>query len=252
MYISCIVVFCRIMAKLLPACRAVLFWLLSWVAATAHAQTLHIGSWDRKGDTLTKVGEAVLSQAYAELQQPVEFADLPIRRAMSMMLHGDLDGNVFRIAALADEQPSLFRVDPPIVLIEVRAYALKAAFKASNWSQLSKLRVVYQRGALIVERNLPDDTVRIEAASTAEVFRVMGRGMADVALVVEQVQSEPHPQAIATGLVRLEGAMERTALHHYLLGSHREFGARLGAVLKRMSTSGDMQAITQKVLQSAD
>ncbi len=240
------------MRKLLPGFRLVFAWLVWLLAAGVQAQTLHIGSWDRKTDTLTKVGEAVLSQAYAELQQPVEFVDLPIRRAMSMMLHGDLDGNVFRIAALADEQPSLYRVDPPLTTIEVRAYAVRPSFKFGSWSQLGKLRVVYQRGALVVERNLPDDCVRVEAAAIGELFRMLSRGMADVALVVESVQSEPHALASAAGIVRLDGAVERTALHHYLLGSHRELGTRLGGALKRMSASGEMQAITLKTLQATD
>ncbi len=240
------------MANLLPGFRIWVGWLAVCLAAGAPAQTLHIGSWDRKTDPLTKVGEAVLTQAYAELQQPVEFVDLPIRRAMSMMLHGDLDGNIFRIPGLADEQPSLFRVDPPVTFIEVRAYAVRPVFKASQWSQLSKMRVVYQRGALVVERNLPEDSVRVEAAAISELFRVLSRGMADVALIVEPVQSEPHALAAPSGVVRLEGAVERTPLHHYLLASHQAFGMRLGAVLKRMSASGELQAITQKTLQASD
>ncbi len=240
------------MAKWLPVYRMVFVWLVCWLAVGAHAQTLHIGSWDRKTDPLTKVGEAVLSQAYAELQQPVEFVDLPIRRAMSMMLRGDLDGNLFRVAWLADEQPSLFRVDPPVTFMEVRVYAAKPIFKASQWSQLSKLRVVYQRGALVVERNLPEDSVRVEAAAIGELFRILARGMADVGLIVEPVQSEPHALAAAVGVVRLDGAVEHTALHHYLLASHQAFGIRLGGVLKRMSTSGEMQSIAQKALQAAD
>ena len=65
------------------------------IAMGVQAQTLRIGTWDQKSDTLTGGGEAILAQAYAELKQPVEFVELPSRRAMVMMLGGELDGNVF-------------------------------------------------------------------------------------------------------------------------------------------------------------
>lgn len=227
-------------------------WLCWVLCVGAQADTLHIGSWDRSADPLARVGEAVLLRAYAELQQPVEFVDLPIRRAMVMMLHGDLDGNVYRIAALASEQPGLVRVDPPIAFSEVRAYAQSSGFVANRWSQLSGMRVAYQRGTLVVERNLPQDSVRMEAATIAEMLRMLKRGMVDVALMVEPAHSEPHALAVAVGIARLDGAFDRTALHHYLLAKHREVGAGLSAVIKHMATSGELQRITYKALQAPD
>ncbi len=218
----------------------------------AHAETLHIGSWDRKTDRQVLVGEAVLTQAYAELGQPVEFVEYPIRRAMVMMLNGELDGNVFRIAALGSEQPSLYRVETPVNVSEVRLYSADPQAKATSWSQLNGVRVAYQRGALLVERNLPPQSQRVEAGSVVELFRLLSHGVADVALTIEPGQGRAHPLAATYGITRSDHVLERTPLHHYLLGKHREIGQQLNAVLKRMASSGEMQAITVKALKTPD
>lgn len=232
--------------------RVLCLWLGMVLAVTAQADTLRLGSWDRKTDALVIVGEAVLSQAYAELGQPVEFLDFPIRRAMLMMLNGELDGNVFRIAALANEQARLFRVETPVTYTEARAYAINPTSSIGRWSQLSGLRVAYLRGALVVERNLPPDCQRLEASNVSDVFRLLTRGAADIALVLEPQHSKPHPLAVAAGMTRSSEVIERTPMHHYLLEKHRDIGQRLNLVLKRMTASGEMQAVVGKALKSLD
>ena len=236
----------------LPGLRALCWGLCLLLGTPALADTLRIGSWDRKTDQLVVATEAILSQAYAELKQPVEFVELPIRRALMAMISGDLDGNLYRIASLAEEQPTLFRVDPPVGMTEIRAYVTHPDVKAAAWSQLAGLRVAYQRGALIVERNLPPTSQRLEGSNIGEQFRMLGRGMADVVLIVEPANNKPHALAKAAGAIRTDTALELIPLHHYLLGSHRDFGLRLGAVLARMSASGELQAIRAKALHGAE
>lgn len=221
---------------------------LIW-AATVHAATLRIGSWDHASrDMLSLSSEAVLARAYAELRQPVEFVDLPIRRAMTMLLAEELDGNIYRVAELAAQQPTLFRVETPINTTEVRVYALDTRARPTNWGQLGGLRVGYLRGVLLIERNLPSDAQGVEANSQADMFRMLQHNMIDVALAVEPAQGLPHPTAVANGIKRLDAMLAQTPLHHYLLARHRGIGVRLNTVLKRMQASGELNAIRAKVL----
>jgi len=221
---------------------------LMW-AATAHAATLRIGSWDHASrDMLSLTSEAVLARAYAELKQPVEFVDLPIRRAMTMLLAEELDGNVYRVAELAAQQPTLYRVETPINMPEVSVYALDSRARPANWSQLGDLRVGYLRGVLLIERNLTSTVRRVEANSQADMFRMLQRNMIDVALAVEPAQSPPHPTAVASGIQRLDSVLAQTPLHHYLLARHRDIGVRLNTVLQRMQVSGELDAIRARVL----
>lgn len=232
-----------------------LFLFLSMLcAANLRAEALpplRIGAWDMDTkESLAVTSAAILRSAYAELQQPLELVDLPIRRAMDMMLKGQLDGNFFRVAELAQQQPGLFRVEPAINIAQVRVYAKNAQFKPENWSQLSGLRVGYQRGVLIIERNLPADIRRVEATTISDLFQLLSRDVADVVLVVEPDQSPPSPIALAAHLERQAAVLESVALYHYLLERHREFGQRLGKVLMRMQGSGQMQEIRLKALRS--
>ncbi|MES2949948.1 MAG: hypothetical protein V4858_15505 [Pseudomonadota bacterium] len=236
----------------LPGLRVVCMGLCLLWAAAVQADTLRIGSWDRKTDQLVIATEAILVQAYGELRQPVEFVELPVRRAMAMMLSGDLDGNFYRIASLAEEHPSLFRVESPIGMTEIRAYVTNPGIKPAAWSQLAGLRVAYQRGALVVERNLPPSSQRLEGSSIAEQFRMLGRGMADVVLIVEPANNKPHALAKAKAAIRTDTALQLIPLHHYLLGSHRDFGLRLGTVLARMMASGELQMVRAKALNGVD
>ncbi len=219
------------------------------LAPWAHANTLRIGSWEHEARApLTVVSETILTQAYAELNQPVKFVDLPIRRAMNMLLNQELDGNTHRVAELVNEQPALYRVETPVNLTEVRVYSLSPHPRPTGWSQFASVRVAYQRGVLLIERNLPSDSRRVEAASVAEVFRLVKSGMADVGLAVEPIQSLPNPLAVSAGLTRVDAVIDQIPLHHYLLGRHREIGARLNSVLKRMQASGELDAIRARVL----
>lgn len=213
---------------------------------------LRIGAWDMGAkESLSVSSEAIRRHAYAELRQPLELVDLPIRRAMDMMLKGQLDGNFYRVGELVQQQPGpgLLRVEPAINIAEVRVYALNAKFKPESWSQLSAMRVGYQRGVLIIERNLPADIRRVEATTLADLFPLLSRGLADVVLAVEPAQSPPFALALAAQIQRQPAALESVALYHYLLDRHRDFGLRLGSVLKRMQGNGQMQEIRLKALQ---
>jgi hypothetical protein len=135
--------------------RALCAMYLASLAPCGLADTLRIGSWEREARApLTVVSEAILAQAYAEVKQPVEFVDLPIRRAMIMMLNQELGGNTDRLADLAIEQPSLYRVETPVNVSEVRVYILAPQQLPAGWSQLAGLRVACQRGVLLVEVGL--------------------------------------------------------------------------------------------------
>lgn len=218
------------------------------LSGVVRADTLRIGSWDRKTDPMVVVSEAVLTRAYAELNQPVEFVELPLRRALQMMLSRELDGNVFRVAELAATEPTLYRVATPIAVTEVRAYVLDPKVKPASWAQLVGLRVAYIRGTLLIEKNLPAGSLAIAASSQIELFRMLKMGLCDVLLMPELEHSELSALATAPGARRLDGALERLPLHHYLTARHQELGKRLDAVLKRMEASGEAQAIKIKKL----
>jgi ABC-type amino acid transport substrate-binding protein len=213
------------------------------------ADTLRIATWDResKGPLVT-TSEAILVAAYGELNQPLELVDLPVRRAMNMMLAGQIDGNFYRVGDIAQTHPNLFRVDTPINRAEVRIYVRNKKINPANWNQLQNLRVGYLRGTLLIEKNLPNIVRTIEGTSESDVFKLLSRDIVDVALLVELGECPPSSITLSQEMIRQDTVLEAVDLHHYLLARHREFGIQLNTVLQRMKNSGELQTIRLRTL----
>jgi polar amino acid transport system substrate-binding protein len=220
--------------------------LMLMAAGQGHAQALRIGSWDPAADPLTIGSEAALAKAYDELKQPVVFVALPLRRAMSMMLSGELDGNLHRIAELAQQEPGLVRVATPLQTMVIRLYAGPSGGAALQWQQLSGKRVGYRRGVLVIERHLAADVKRIEAKTDGDALRMLTAGLVDVVLTTEPAYGPVHPLALSARLSRQEQVLLEVPLYHYLRGNHRALAERLDVVLKRMQQSGELDALLRR------
>ena len=70
----------------------------------------------------TVAGMALLREAYARLGVDMQVVVLPSRRALYLADRGELDGDLFRIATVAENYPNLRRVDYP--LLEAGLYAV--------------------------------------------------------------------------------------------------------------------------------
>jgi polar amino acid transport system substrate-binding protein len=229
--------------------RFLSFSFLFLFSSSVFADTLRIGTWDRESKgSLAMTSEAILTQAYAELNQPIEFIELPVRRALEMLLKGQLDGNFYRVAEIAQQYPMLFRVDTPLNNVEIRVYRNNTKINPENWAQIQALKVGYLRGALMIERQLGSVIKRVEGDTQDDVFKLLSRGVVDVVLVVEPTQSAPASSALAAKLERLDVVLDSVPLYHYLSERHRDVGIRLNTVLKRMQSSGELQKIRQRVL----
>jgi len=219
---------------LCPPCRA--------------AEPLRIASWSRNSEPATVAAEAVLSRAYAELDQPIEFIELPVRRALRALLAGEVDANLYRIAALAQEQPQLRRVDTPVLTLAAYSYASKGGPRPVSWDDLTGLRVAHLRGVLLIEQQLPAEARRVEAASVEELFRLLALQMVDIVVTVEPRLAVPLGQRMGTTFVRAEAELAALPMHHYLGERHAELARRLDAVLARMRASGELDRLLQRRL----
>lgn len=232
--------------------RLLLISLSICLTSNVFAETLRIGVWDREGKRPLPISsEAILKQAYADINQPVEFIELPVRRALDMLLNGQLDGNFYRIAEIAQQYPMLFRVDTPLNIAEVRVYRNNPKIHPENWAQLQNLRVGYLRGTLMIERKLGNSVKRVEGATSDDIYKLLSRGVVDLVLVVEPAQSPPSSTALAAKLERLDVVLDSVPLYHYLAERHRDVGIRLNGVLQRMQNSGELQKIRVKAVQEA-
>lgn len=230
--------------------RTLLPWGLSLLSPAPRAgPALRIGSWTRAQDLGVVASKALLAKAYAELGQAIEFIDLPVRRALQGLLSGELDGNLYRLAPIAQEHPELYRVPTAIDLMAVRAYAADPGLKLRTWSDLQVVTVAYERGVLAIERHLPPHTRKVEVAMPQELPRMLELGMVQVALDIESIDSPPGPQRLASRFPGKGQRLDEFPLYHLLLGKHRAIGERLDAVLARWQASGELARIRRQAIE---
>jgi polar amino acid transport system substrate-binding protein len=239
------------MSLTLPRLLTLTCALLLGACAPACAQALRIASWERHTDPLVIANEAILTRAYAELKQPIVFIGVPIRRAMSMMLKGEIDGNLHRVGELAGQYPTLIRVATPLMTTPIHAYSKAAHRVVANWRELDGLTVAYARGTLVIERNLPPTARRVETRSTEDALRMAAEGIVDVAIVAIPQQAPLSAYETSGKLHRLEPALDQVALYHYLIARHRGLAERLDVVLARLQASGELDQIRQRALGQA-
>jgi polar amino acid transport system substrate-binding protein len=79
------------------------------------------------------VGGELLRAVYARLNISLEFADVPGKRALALSSSGELDGEVHRIADLAQTYPTLLQISPAINYIEPSVFTTTLRFDVRGW-----------------------------------------------------------------------------------------------------------------------
>lgn len=106
-------------------------------AEATSAPPVRVGTWDREGNLLIGVSEALLTRLYADIGQPMVFVDLPTRRAGQLLAQGQLDANVHRASDFLSANPEVIAVPTPLNRVAMRAYTVQPALQAGNWKDLA-------------------------------------------------------------------------------------------------------------------
>ena len=230
--------------------RAACLALLGWTLPAVAQPPLQIASWDRATNPLIGVSEAVLTRLYADIGQPMQFLDLPARRAGLMLASGEADGNTHRARDYLDANPQVVAVATPLGQVQLRAYTLDPTLRLTGWADLARWRVAHLRGIVRVEQLMPAGTHRVEAGSLRELWRLLTSEAADVAILSELAGSPAQKPAGVPGLQRLDIVMDEHTVHHVLAGRHAGLAQKLNAALLRLQASGELEALRQATLQA--
>jgi polar amino acid transport system substrate-binding protein len=225
--------------------------LLGWAAGVrAQPQPLQIASWDRTTNPLIGISEAVLTRLYADIGQPMQFVDLPARRAGLMLASGEADANTHRARDYLEANPGVVAVATPLGQVQLRAYTRDPTLRLASWSDLPRWRVAHLRGIVRVEQLMPAGTHRVEAGSLRELWRLLATEAADVAILSELAGSPAQRPAGIAGLQRLDLVLDEHTVHHVLAGRHAALALKLNAALQRLQASGELEALRQSTLQA--
>lgn len=216
----------------------------------ARAQEMTIAMIDQ-GQFMEQVTRAVLTEAYAKIDVPVRFKEVPAARALAESSSGVTDGELHRIAGLSARFPKLIQVNVPVNWFDTVVVTRKVRFTPNGWKSLRPYRIGYHYGIQAFERGTHG--MKVDPAPTNElVLRKLQRGRTDIALMTDVEARELIARLGDAQLQVLSPPIARIALYHYVHKKHAQMVPRLEAALRTMDADGSIEAIRTRLLTRPD
>lgn len=217
------------------------------IAAEAHGQaTLHLARLENIPDQA--VGAEILKAVYLRLGIPVDFVDMPAKRALIESSQGRVDGEVQRILAVEQEYPTLIPVRVSINYIEPAVFSKRLDFQVDGWESIRPYQIGIVRGVGSSERGTKG-MPRVEAVSTMDQLMLMlASDRLDVAvndrfsglLVCARLHLEKSVRPLSPPL-------EHIPLYHFLHRRHAELVPRVEEALRQMQASGELEQLRREI-----
>lgn len=199
------------------------------------------------------VGGEILRAIYGRLNIAVEFADVPGKRALALSSAGELDGEVHRIANLAQTYPTLVQVSPAINYIEPSVFTTTLRFDVRGWDSIRNYSVGIVRGVGSSEAGTRGMSRVTAAVSLENMIQMLDAGRFD--LVVTDLfsgRAAVKKLKLQARIAPLSPPLERIYIYHYLHERHRDLARRVSAVIQEMDSSGELarlrETLTRQVL----
>lgn len=203
-----------------------------------------------QGQVTEQVTRAVLTEAYAKLDMPVRFKEMPAARALSESSSGITDGELHRIAGLSARFPTLVQINAPVNWIDAVVVTRTVRFTPQGWESLRPYRIGYHYGIQAFERATRG--MKIDPAPTNElVLRKLQKGRTDIALMASSEARELLARLGDSSLQILAPPIARIELYHYVHKKHAHLAPQLETVLRAMSADGTIEAIRERTLAKA-
>lgn len=151
-----------------------------WLAA-ASAQTLTIGRQDLE-QPLIDISEAVIREAFRRAGLTPNFRRLSLPRVIEAADTGETDGDMHRIAGIADKYSNLVTVPTPINRVEVGVYGVASDLPNRSRAEIGKMKIVIQRGIFVLAKYTRDMSVT-DTQTSATAFEMLRNGRVDVAML---------------------------------------------------------------------
>jgi ABC-type amino acid transport substrate-binding protein len=203
------------------------------------------------------VSSEILKEAYRRLQIPVEFVDVPAKRALLLSSSGLLDGEVARIADVETQYPSLVRISPPINFIEPSAFSKNAKLPIHGWETLGGHTIGIVQGVGSSERGVKGLPGVQAVANQATLLKMLYAERLEVAvtdlfsgmIVLKEL-------GLSTAIHPISPPLQKIHIYHYLHENHRGLVPKVEAVLREMERSGDLvrlrEALKKQIIDNTE
>jgi len=195
------------------------------------------------------VGGEILQVVYGRIGQPVEFVDLPAKRALIESSSGRLDGEVQRVLAVENEYPTLVPVREPIMFIEPSVFSATVAPQITGWDSIRPYAIGIARGVGSSERGTRGMPRVTDFTDMEQLMRVAASGRVDVAvndrfsgeLILRRLGLDERVRVLTPPLEHID-------LFHFVHERHRSLVPRLEEVVRAMRSSGELQHLRQSAM----
>lgn len=198
------------------------------------------------------VGGEILRAVYARLNISIEFADVPGKRALALSSAGELDGEVHRIADLAQTYPTLVQISPPINYIEPSVFTTTLRFDVKGWDSIRDYSVGIVRGVGSSEAGTRGMSRVTAATSLENMIQMLDAGRFDLMVTdLFSGRAAVRKLKLQSRIAALSPPLERIYIYHYLHQRHRDLARRVEAVVQEMDASGELARLREALVKQA-
>lgn len=250
----------KIQKPLRKWCLAGLLACVGWLlVASVHAQptpVLVLGTPRPDGNYAGVLLRRIYLELFRRIGVPIEIRILPTARLALELSSGHIDGDLGRPWAYIDSQPTLIRVDEPVMDIGFALWAVNPKIALNRMEDLagSGYSVNFTRGVAECEKSLqtwlPPSRIT-DVTSTVSALNMLHYGRndlycgVDLAVLSDAGGSEFAGRPPPIKLVNIGKPM---SLHLYLHSKHAALVPQLAATLKKMKAEGVMDRLRKETL----
>ena len=194
------------------------------------------------------VGAEILKLSYKRLGIPVEFIDMPGKRALVESSKGKIDGEVHRILAVGKDYPALIRVPTPINYIEPTAFAKRVKFSINGCADLKQHKIGIVRGV----KHAEDCTRGLENVQIVNnsrlLMQILHRGRVDIVVTARINGLLQIKELNLDSIYALSPPLSREPVYHYLHEKHAALVPKIDQVFKEMEANGTLKKLREQFI----
>lgn len=221
-------------------------WMMA-LCGPAPAQTpLHLTTVD--GSPISTVGGKVLQAVLPRAGLQVVATPIPSARATAEVRAGHYDGEVARIATFAANYPELIRVDPSYLSFHTVAYGknkTKLALRSAD--DLKGYKVGIVRGVQHSENATAGVADLTRVNNVQQLLTMLEMGRFDIA-VDTRLSGDLMLKQLGFKDIAEVGVLGKQDLYLHLHVRHQSLAPAIGATIKQLKDSGELQRIIKAVI----
>ncbi len=201
--------------------------------------------------TINLLAKYVMQEAYRKAGLKVRFEHNPVKRSLLSAISGDYDGELIRTREIAKQYPNLVMVEAPILIGNFSVYTHKISEPITHFKQFKKYQIGLRKGVLITKK-ITNGMKQIFFNNEKHAVRLLLQNRVDVIFDFEFFRTKQSiwKSFLPAGVKRIDSGLPKVKGYHFLHNKNRDLAPRLGAILKKMRTSGAIEKIVGKALRS--